>query len=205
MTTGLYSRTSTDKQKNGLEAQERALLEFCSIHKISNYKMFSDFNVSGAKASRPQLDLMMSEIEQGQISKVIVYSMSRYARSTRHLLDALEYFKKKDVEFISISENFSMNSPMGKAMFGVISIISELERELISERVKLGLKNAIAKGKKVGRPKTRPSQSILSLHAEGYSYREIAKILNISPMAICREMKAYKRNQTSKQKDLVTN
>lgn len=190
-----YSRTSTINQSSGLEAQIRAMDVYAKQNEITHFKHFSDSGISGSKASRPQLDLMMKEVEQGNVSAILCFSFSRFARSTRHLLDALEYFQKKDVEFISISENFSVNSPMGKAMFGVISIISELERELISERVKNGLKNAIAKGKKVGRPKTRPSQSILALHSEAYSYREISKLLGISHMAVSREVKNFKRNQ----------
>jgi DNA invertase Pin-like site-specific DNA recombinase len=72
---------------------------------------------------------------------------------------------------------------------------AQLERELISERVKNGLKNAVAKGRKVGRPKTRPAQSIISLYEEDYSYRKIAKLLGISHTAVAREVKAHKRNQ----------
>ncbi len=190
----LYSRVSTANQSTGLESQERALELFCSQHSIDNYRKFSDSNVSGAKASRPQLDQLMNEIEQGHISKVVVYSFSRFARSTKHLLSALEYFKNKNVEFVSISEKVDTASPMGKALFGIISIISELERELISERVINGLKNAKAKGKKIGRPQTRPSQSIRALYTENYSYREIAKLLGISHMAVSREIRSLKRN-----------
>ncbi len=191
----LYSRVSTANQSTGLESQERALELFCSQHSIVNYRKFSDSNVSGAKASRPQLDLMMQEIEEGKISTVIVFSFSRFARSLKHLLSALEFFKTKEVNFVSMSENFSVDSPMGKAMYGIIGIISELERELIVERISNGLRNARAKGKKIGRPKTRPSQSIISLHQENYSYREIAKLLGISHTCVARELKAIKCKQ----------
>lgn len=200
----IYSRVSTQNQSTGLEAQERALEVFCKQNSITNYKKFSDSNVSGAKVSRPQLDALMHEVQLGHISSVVVFNFSRMARSVPHLLDVLEIFKRHDVEFISLSEQVNTSTAMGKAFYTIIAAISQLERELISERVKNGLKNAIAKGKKVGRPKTRPSQSILSLHAEGYSYREIARILNISAMAICREVKANKRNQNNDQHILIT-
>lgn len=201
----LYTRVSTANQGNGLEAQERALEDFSSSHSIKHIRKFSDSNVSGAKASRPMLDELMKEIDEGKVSKVIVYSFSRFARSTKHLLSALEYFKEKNVEFVSISEKVDTSSPMGRAFFTIISAISQLERELISERVRNGLKNAKAKGRKIGRPKTRPSQSILSLYAEDYSYREIAKLLCISHMAVSREIKSNKRNQNQHHENLITN
>jgi DNA invertase Pin-like site-specific DNA recombinase len=193
----LYSRVSTSYQDNGLEAQERALEHFCSNNNISHYKKFSDKNVSGAKSSRPQLDKLMEDIKIGNISKVIVYSFSRFARSTRHLLDALEFFNKYNVEFISLSEKFEINSPMGKAFFTVIAAISTLERELIVERVTTGLKNAQAKGKIIGRPKIRPSETILNLRKKNHSYREIAQIIGMSHTAVAREIKKSERNQSN--------
>ena len=191
----LYSRVSTALQDNGLEAQERALETFCNTQNIKNYIKFSDRNVSGAKENRPELDHLMKEVTEGKISKVVVYSFSRFARSTKHLLIALETFKKFNVEFISLSEQIDTSRAIGTAFFTIIGAISQLERELISERVKNGLKNAIAKGRKVGRPKTRPAQSIISLYEEDYSYRKIAKLLGISHTAVAREIKIYKRNQ----------
>lgn len=200
----LYSRVSTANQSTGLEAQERALELFCKQSSITIFKKFSDSNVSGAKASRPLLDQLMKEVEEGNVSKVVVYSFSRFARSTRHLLDALEIFKKHKVEFVSISEQIDTSSAIGTAFFTIIGAIAQLERELISERVKNGLKNAMAKGKRVGRPKTRPSQSILALHSENYSYREISKLLGISHTAVSREIKNFKRNQNHDQANLIT-
>ena len=136
---------------------------------------------------------------------LVVPNFSRFARSTRHLLDALEFFKKHNCEFVSLSEKVDTSSPMGRAFFTIISAISQLERELISERVTNGLKNAKAKGKRIGRPKTRPSQSIRSLRADQYSYREIAKILGISHMAVARELKKISCNQTQSSEALITN
>lgn len=204
MYVALYSRVSTANQNKGLEAQERALEVFCNQHSISNFKKFSDSNISGTKSSRPMLDELMREIGEGRVSKVIVYSFSRFARSTKHLLAALEFFKDKNVQFISLSEQIDTSSAIGTAFFTIIGAIAQLERELISERVKNGLKNAMAKGKKVGRPKTRPSQSILALHSENYSYREISKLLGISHMAVSREIKTLKRNQNHQQDNLIT-
>lgn len=194
-TTALYSRVSTAMQGNGLEAQERALESFCNSQNIKSYQIFSDQNISGTKESRPELDKLMRLVEEGKISKVIVYSFSRFARSTRHLLNALEFFKKHNVEFISISESIDTSTNFGKFFFTIIGALALLERELISERVINGLKNAKAKGKKIGRPKIRPGETILNLRKKNHSYREIAKIIRMSHTAVAREIKNNKRNQ----------
>jgi site-specific DNA recombinase len=113
----LYVRTSTDKQEKGLEAQIRVLEEYCKSKGILNYQVYQDFGISGSKSSRPQLDQMMKDVRDEKISTVIVYSFSRFARSTKHLLEALEEFKSLGVSFISLSENVDTNSAIGVAMF----------------------------------------------------------------------------------------
>ncbi len=188
----LYARVSTSDQKNGLEAQVRALKVYCEQAKITDYELFADENISGAIISRPSLDRMMKAVRQGEISTVIVYSFSRFARSTTHLLSALEEMKERQTEFISLTERIETNSPMGKAFFTVIAAISQLERELIVERVKNGLKNAKAKGIHIGRKKTRPSELIRTLRRSGLSYSAIAKITRVSEGAIGAELKAWK-------------
>lgn len=192
----LYSRVSTSHQDNGLESQERSLEHYCQLNNEIHYKKYSDKNVSGAKSSRPELDKLMSDVSQNKISKVVVYSFSRFARSTRHLLDALEFFKINNVEFISISENIETSTNFGKFFFTIIGALAQLERELISERVTNGMRNAKAKGKKIGRPKSRPSEIILSLRDKKYSYREIAKVIGMSHTAVSREIKSYECNQS---------
>jgi DNA invertase Pin-like site-specific DNA recombinase len=100
----LYARVSTADQTSGLEAQMRTLKEFCERNSIVDYEFFTDENQSGAKVSRPSLDRMMIAVRNGEISKVVVYSFSRFARSTTHLLTALEEFRERQVDFISMTE-----------------------------------------------------------------------------------------------------
>jgi len=195
MKVALYLRVSTSYQQKGLESQERALIEYCLRNNIGNYQIFKDFNVSGTKASRPALDEMLRQVECGKISSVVVYSFSRFARSTKHLISALEYFKQKNVSFVSLSENIDSSTAAGKMVFVMVSAIAEFERDLISERVKNGLKNARAKGKKIGRPKQRPSELIFKLREEGYSCRKIAKMINFSHTAVHRELKKLNSQQ----------
>lgn len=178
--TCLYVRVSTQDQSSGLESQIRTLKEFCEKNNIKNFELFADEGISGAKSSRPSLDRMMSLVREGKVERVIVYSFSRFARSVTHLLTALEEFRGKNVAFLSYTEQVDTNSPMGRAFFVVIAAISQLERELIVERVKNGLKNARLKGKHIGRKKTRPSEIIRALLKKNLPYRTIASVAGIS-------------------------
>ncbi len=185
-------------QEKGLEAQTRALEEFCKQRGITDYVLFCDEGVSGSKASRPQLDSMMNRIRAGEFETLAVYSFSRFARSTKHLLNALEEFEQLGVQFVSISESLDTGSPIGRALFTIISAISQLERELISERVKNGLKNAVAKGVRLGRKKTRNSELIRELHSKAYSQRKIAKLVGCSLTTVNREIKLFQKPSSTK-------
>jgi DNA invertase Pin-like site-specific DNA recombinase len=176
----IYCRTSTNMQKSGLESQRRALIEYCQNRGIKDYELFEDFGVSGAKSSRPQLDKMMRSVRDRKFTTVIVYSFSRFARSTKFLIDTLEEFQRLNVNFVSLSESLDLSTPIGRAMYGIIASINALEKDIIAERVKTGMRNAKAKGKQIGRLKTRPTETILELRSKGYTYKQIAKMLNVS-------------------------
>jgi DNA invertase Pin-like site-specific DNA recombinase len=148
-----YCRVSTLDQSTGMESQVRVLKQYCEQNKITEVEFFTDEGVSGTKHSRPALDRMMAAVENGEVSSVVVYSFSRFARSTTHLLTALQIFKKKDVHFVSLTEKIDTNSAVGIEIFSILASISQLERDLIADRVKIGLANARAKGKLIGRKK----------------------------------------------------
>lgn len=190
--TALYCRVSTGNQSTGLEAQVRALREYCNRNSVAEYLIYEDENQSGIKHSRPALDRMMRDVREGLIDKVIVYSFSRYARSVTHLLRALEEFKKLSVGFVSITESIDTNTPLGSAVFTILGAVAQLERDLIAERVRNGLANAKAKGVRIGRLKTRDSDLIRKLKARGMTYRQIAQIAGCSPGAVSAEVRAMK-------------
>lgn len=185
----LYARVSTDQQSSGLESQIRVLKDYCEQYKITNYELFIDENQSGAKSSRPSLDRMMDAAQKKEIGAVVVFAFSRFARSTTHLLAALKEFKAQDVQFISITEKIDTSSPMGIAMFTILGALSQMERELIAQRVRAGLANARAQGKHIGRKKTRPSELLRALLKKKMKYREIAAICNCSHGSINAERK----------------
>ncbi len=129
MKVAIYSRTSTDRQQSGLEAQRRALEDYCKAKGIEDYVIYEDSGVSGTKSSRPELDKMMSEVRAKNICMVIVYSFSRFARSTKFLIDTLEEFGGLNVGFVSLTENLDLTTPIGKAMFSIIAALATLERD----------------------------------------------------------------------------
>ena len=187
-----YARVSTGNQSSGLEAQVRAMRDYCDRNSITDFVIFQDENQSGAKSSRPALDSMMLSVRNGECSKVVVYSFSRYARSVGHLLKALEEFKTLEVDFVSVTEQIDTNSTMGRAFFGLIAVMAQLERELIIERVRNGLANAKAKGVRLGREKKRDSHLIRSLKMSGLTYRQIGRIASCSSGAVACEIRLMK-------------
>lgn len=187
----LYTRSSTSYQQTGLQAQKRALEEFCKKNQIIDYLVFEDSGISGAKSSRPALNEMMGQIALGNISKVIVYSFSRFARSTRHLLEASAIFKKNGITFISVTEQVDTSSPIGTAFFTILAALAELERELIVERVKNGIANARSRGKQIGRLRTRNDELIHSLRKAGHTYKGIARLAGVSEGTVAKSLKSY--------------
>jgi len=190
---GLYCRVSTNQQNLGLESQARALFEYCRMNNITNYELFSDEGISGTKSSRPSLDRLMALVKTGQIESVIVFSFSRFARSVTHLLQGLEIMKTANCNFVSLSEKLDLNSSLGRAVFVIIGAIAQLERDLISERVKNGLANARAKGKLIGRAKKRDSSLIRKLLQAGMSFRNIARVANCSHGSVSAEKKSMQK------------
>ena len=188
----LYARVSTTEQQSGLESQVRTLNEYCRLNNITNFELFADEGVSGTKSSRPALDRMMEAIRRGEASNLVVYSFSRFARSVTHMLQGLEELKKTGTNFVSLTERVDTESPIGKAVFVIISAIAQLETDLIVERVKNGLKNAREKGKILGRAKKRDSVLIRKLLDAGLSFRKIVVIAKCSHGSVNSEASAYK-------------
>jgi DNA invertase Pin-like site-specific DNA recombinase len=111
--------------------------------------------VSGRREGRPHLNALMAAARNREIDCVLVWKFDRFARSTRHLLAALEEFNHLGVRFVSVQDQIDTDSPMGRAMFTIIGVMAELEASLLSERVTAGMRAAEARGKHLGRPATQ--------------------------------------------------
>jgi DNA invertase Pin-like site-specific DNA recombinase len=157
MKAGLYLRVSTLDQTT--MNQELELLKYCEINNIEIYKTYKDEGVSGSKVSRPQLDLMLQDMRNKCFNCVIVWKFDRLGRSTSHLLQVLEELKNKNVTLIATSQNIDTSTPMGKFFFTILSGFAEMEREMIRERIKLGLERRKQQGKVLGRPKGSKDKS----------------------------------------------
>jgi DNA invertase Pin-like site-specific DNA recombinase len=148
----LYLRVSTADQKPDLQSDGlRAYAARAGLDIIQDYR---DVGVSGRREGRPQLNALMAAARNHEIDCVLVWKFDRFARSTRHLLVALEEFNHLGVRFVSVQDQIDTDSPMGRAMFTIIGAMAELESSLISERVTAGMRAAETRGKHIGRPAT---------------------------------------------------
>jgi DNA invertase Pin-like site-specific DNA recombinase len=166
-----YARISTSL-KQSTEMQMRELREYCRNRGWEITEEFIDSGVSGAKDSRPQLDRMMADAHRRRFDIVVVWKFDRFARSVSHLLRALETFRSLDIEFVSLSEQVDTSTPTGKMVFTVLGAVAELERSLTGERVRAGLRNARAKGKRLGRPPLRELSAELVRRLKRDRWRE---------------------------------
>src|SRR5216684_1550786 len=178
MRIGIYARVSTKDQS--CELQLRDLRTYCAARGFDLVREYVDVGQSGAKDSRPELNILMGDARKRQFDAIVVWRFDRFARSTKHLLLALEEFRSLGIQFISYQENMDTSSPLGQALFTIVSAVAQLERDLIRERVTAGIRNAQAAGKKLGRPKSSVHrEEILKLKAQGLSLRQIAAKLGV--------------------------
>jgi DNA invertase Pin-like site-specific DNA recombinase len=148
--TALYLRVSTADQKPDL--QHDGLRDYAARAGLDVVQDYCDIAVSGRREGRPQLNALMAAARNREIDCVLVWKFDRFARSTRHLLSALEEFDHLGIRFISVQDQIDTDSPMGRAMFTIIGAMAELESSLISERVTAGMRAAQARGRRIGRP-----------------------------------------------------
>ncbi len=176
----LYGRVSTTTGQDP-QMQLRELREYADRRGWQVASEYVDRGVSGTKDSRPELNRLMTDAHRRRFEIIAVWKFDRFARSVSHLLRALETFKALGIEFVSLSEQVDTSTPTGKMVFTVLGAVAELERSLIAERVKAGLRNARAKGKRLGRPRVIvDARRIAALRAQGRSWRKITVETGIS-------------------------
>lgn len=181
MKIAIYARVSTHNGQDP-EVQLHELREYCQRRGWEITREYVDVGISGGREKRPELDKLLDDAHRRYFDAVVVWRFDRFARSVSHLLKALENFRALGIEFVSLSEQVDTSTPTGKMIFTVLGAVAELERSLIVERVRAGLRNARAKGKKLGRPRklTKP-ELINPMRAQGASWRVIGRALGVSP------------------------
>jgi DNA invertase Pin-like site-specific DNA recombinase len=179
--TALYARISTSNHGQDSEVQLRELREHFQRRGWEIIAEYVDNGISGSKDSRPELNRLMAHAHKRRFDAVAVWKFDRFARSTSHLLRALETFQSLGIEFISLTESIDTTTPVGKMVFTILGAVAQMERELTRERIRAGLRNAKAKGRRLGRPKASVNVAqIGSLRQQGLSYKAIAQTLGIS-------------------------
>jgi DNA invertase Pin-like site-specific DNA recombinase len=179
--TAIYARVSTGGGNQNPEMQVRELRDYCKRRGWKIGHEYIDEGISGAKESRPQLNKLLADAHLRRFDVVICWRFDRFARSVSHLLRALETFKALGIEFVSLSEQVDTSTPAGKLVFTVLGAVAELERSLIAERVRAGLRNARAKGKILGRPRKEIDLAeIKRLRSAGSSWRAVGAALGVS-------------------------
>jgi DNA invertase Pin-like site-specific DNA recombinase len=173
-----YARVST---------QHQDLIRQLDMFKKYNCDEILTEKISGTKANRPELIRLKDKIRPGDM--LIIESFSRLGRSTKDLIELVEYFENKNVKLISIKESFDTNTPQGKLMLTVFQAFSQFERDLIAQRTKEGLESARARGRKGGRPKVKDKnidKALKLYNSKEYSISEIVEMSGISQATLYR-------------------
>jgi len=184
----LYLRVSTIDQHP--ETQLLDLEQMARQRGLEIVQKYVDHGVSGIRVRRPGLDQMMAGARRGEFDVVVVWACDRLARSVKHFLDVLDELNRLNVEFVSFREQLDTGGPLGRAVVVIISAIAELERSLIVERVRAGMRRAKLEGRHIGRrPLELDETAIRRDRQHGHSLRKIANTYRISTATVCRVLR----------------
>jgi DNA invertase Pin-like site-specific DNA recombinase len=182
----IYARVSTLHGQNP-EMQLSELREYAGHRGWTVVGEYVDQGVSGSKESRPELNRLTTDAHRRKFDAVLVWKIDRFGRSLKHLVNALEDLAAYGVAFVSLRDNLDLSTPSGRLMFQIIGAMAEFERSLIQERVRAGLRNARAKGKRLGRPRSDVDASrIASLRDSGATWRAISREMGVGVATLYR-------------------
>ena len=184
-----YVRVSTADQT--VKNQKLAIEKYCEVQNWKLVQTYEDNGISGSTDSRPALDMLKDDVMKGKYDVVVVFRFDRMARSTRHLLDCLQLFRKSETDFVSCSEGIDTSTAVGEMIFTFLAAISAFELSILRERVHAGIERAKAEGKHCGRPRVGIDlKKAMELKKQGLSYRAIAKQLGQSHATVYRALRA---------------
>ena len=185
----IYARVSTDKQKVDMQLKELRAYAKRSGFKI--HQEFIDEGYTGSNTKRPAYNAMLDDARQKKFDLLLVWKLDRLSRSLKDLITTLDELGHLGVDFISYDNKMDTSTPTGKLVYQIVGAVAEFEKDIIRERVKAGLKNAKAKGKKLGRPTTPKVvvQQIEKLKQKGLSNYKIADKLGIGEATVRKKLK----------------
>jgi DNA invertase Pin-like site-specific DNA recombinase len=186
---GLYMRVSSLDQNP--ETQLHDLRQMAAQRGYEIVREYTD-RISGAKARRPGLDELLRDARRGRFDVVLVWASDRIARSVKHFLDVLDELNRLNIEFISFREQLDTGGPLGRAVVIIIGAIAELERNLIIERVRAGMRRARLEGRRIGRqPLDLDREAIVRDRRRGQSLGQLAKNYCVSRATIHRVLREH--------------
>jgi DNA invertase Pin-like site-specific DNA recombinase len=183
----IYCRVSTADQH-----PETQLYDLREMAKQRGYEIVHAYTdtISGAKSKRPGLDQLLADARRHRFDIVLVAAFDRVARSVRHFLEVLDELNHLGIEFISHRENIDTGGPLGRAIVVIVGAIAELERNLIVERVRAGMRRAKLAGRRIGRaPLDINREQVVRDRLSGMSLTQVSKRHKISRASVCRLMK----------------
>lgn len=183
----LYVRVSTVDQHP--ETQLSELRQFAA-NRFQIVGEYTDHGYSGARARRPELDRMMDDARRHRFDVVLVWSCDRLARSTKHLLQTIDELNGMGIQFLSQREAIDTEGALGRAIIVIVSAMAELERCIIIERVRAGMRRAKLEGRQIGRSRLDVDRAqVITDRRSGMSLTQVAKKHSISRASVCRLMK----------------
>jgi DNA invertase Pin-like site-specific DNA recombinase len=180
----IYTRISTGDQH-----AETQLYDLRELAKQRRYEIVHEYTdtISGAKSKRPGLDQLLADARRHRFDIVLVAAFDRVARNVRHFLEVLDELSHLGIEFVSLRENIDTGGPLGRAMIVIVAAIAELEKSLIVERVRAGMRRAKLEGRRIGRaPLNVDRAAIVQDRLAGLSLTEVAKKRRVSRATVCR-------------------
>ena len=184
----VYVRVSTVDQHP--ENQLQDLRQFAAQRGFNIVREYTDHGFSGTKARRPALDELMEDARRSRFDVLMVWSIDRLARSTKHLLQTLDELNGMGIQFVSQREAIDTEGPLGRAIVVIVSAMAELERCVIIERVRAGMRRAKLEGRRIGRAPLQVNRTALLRDRErGLSLNQLAKAHDISKASVCRVLK----------------
>ncbi len=183
----LYLRVSSLDQRPASQ-----LYDLRQLAQQRDYEIVQEYTdkISGTRARRPGLDQLMADASRGRFDVVVVWAFDRLARSVRHFLEVMDELNHRGIEFVSFRENIDTGGPLGRALIIIVSAVAELERNLIVERVRAGMRRAKLEGQHLGRPRLNiDREALLRDRAQGFSLRELAKLHRLSRTSVIRALR----------------
>ena len=185
----LYLRVSTLDQH-----PQTQVLDLRQLAAQRGYEIVAEYTdkISGTKARRPGLDQMLDDARQGRFDVLMVWASDRIARSVKHFLEVLDELNHLNIEFVSFREQLDTAGPLGRAIVVIIGAIAELERNLIVERVRAGMRRARLEGQRIGRPPLNVDRdAVIRDRSRGQSLRQLAKLYGISRASVARVIEGH--------------